>query len=564
MVDVKKLNELINNKDVDNLKKFISDNDLIIKDKKITYANKTHVKDEIEYLDQRQHIKKLGLNALYGSILNPGCRFEDPRIGQSVTLTGRVIAKHMNSYANELITGEYNHIGTSILYSDTDSVSANTTINTSMGKKTIEELFIIGEEFKKIDTKEFSINHKILIDHYSKEKNIIEKQHYQYVYRHKVKKQKIKIITKSKNQIFVTNDHSIMVLVNSELVGKKPMDIKMGDKVIVSKMTKFVIEEIESILEDGQFDNEYVYDICMNKNEPWFFANNILVHNSSYFTMWPTVKSAVEKGQIEWSKETCIQFYDSFAEKINESFPEFMKKAFNAPDDKGKLIRCGREVVASKGLYITKKRYAVLMIDKDGKRLDIDGKPGKLKAMGLDLRRADTPPVVQDFLKEILMDLLEGHNKQIIFDKIKNFKNTFNNLIPWQKGTPKRVNNLTKYTALDASNKKGMIPGHVMASINWNKYRSIQGDKYSPLIVDGMKVIVCKLKSNALGFHSIAYPTDASTHLPKWFTELSFDGNAMESAIVDKKIENLLGVLNWNLEENTRLPGKFEDMFTFE
>ncbi len=46
-------------------------------------------------------LKKINLNSLYGAILNPGCRFFDKRIGQSTTLTGRAIAKHMDAYVND-------------------------------------------------------------------------------------------------------------------------------------------------------------------------------------------------------------------------------------------------------------------------------------------------------------------------------------------------------------------------------------------------------------------------------------------------------------------------------
>ena len=52
---------------------------------------------EIAFWDKRQLVKKINLNSLYGAILNPGCRFFDKRIGQSTTLTGRQIVKHMLS-----------------------------------------------------------------------------------------------------------------------------------------------------------------------------------------------------------------------------------------------------------------------------------------------------------------------------------------------------------------------------------------------------------------------------------------------------------------------------------
>jgi DNA polymerase elongation subunit (family B) len=76
---------------------------------------------EIEYWDKRQLVKKINLNSLYGAILNAGCRFFDQRIGQSTTLTGRQITKHMASKINEIICGEYDHVGKSIIYGDTDS-----------------------------------------------------------------------------------------------------------------------------------------------------------------------------------------------------------------------------------------------------------------------------------------------------------------------------------------------------------------------------------------------------------------------------------------------------------
>ena len=43
----------------------------------------------------------------------------------------------------------------------------------------------------------------------------------------------------------------------------------------------------------------------------------------------------------------------------------------------GAIIMGGRELIATKGLFIKKKRYAVLIFDMEGNRLDVNGKPGK-------------------------------------------------------------------------------------------------------------------------------------------------------------------------------------------
>ena len=46
----------------------------------------------------------------------------------------------------------------------------------------------------------------------------------------------------------------------------------------------YIIEDIESVEQLEDFDNEYVYDIEVDDNSHTFIANDILVHNSVYTT----------------------------------------------------------------------------------------------------------------------------------------------------------------------------------------------------------------------------------------------------------------------------------------
>jgi len=124
------------------------------------------------------------------------------------------------------------------------------------------------------------------------------------------------------------------------------------------------------------------------------------------------------------------------------------------------------------------------------------------------------------------------------------------------------VNNLTKYSAAEKAQSKANMPGHVRAALNWNNLRRMNGDNYSLQIVDGMKTVVCKLKSNPLGWTSIGYPTDEK-RLPTWFTELPFDNSLMEATVVDGKVDNLLSVLNWDLASVTNTENTFTSLFTF-
>jgi hypothetical protein len=184
--------------------------------------------------------------------------------------------------------------------------------------------------------------------------------------------------------------------------------------------------------------------------------------------------------------------------------------------------------------------------------------------MGMDLKRSDTPKVVQEFLLEILTDLLTNKGRDLIIEKVKEFKQKFADLPAWEKGTPKRVNNLTSYGEKEQNSATGKanMPGHVRAAINYNRLKRLYGDNVSQNIIDGMKTIVCKLKDNPLGYTSVGYPTDLA-HVPQWFKELPFDQDKMEMTIVNQKVENLLGVLNWDITNSTDVNSTFESLFSF-
>ena len=375
--------------------------------------------DEFAYWDKRQLVKKINLNSLYGALLNPGSRFFDSRLGQSTTLTGRCIAKHMAAEINRIIAGEYDHQGKAIVYGDTDS---------------------------------------------------------------------------------------------------------------------------------------------------------------TYFSSYPMLKDQIKNNEINWDRDNIIAYYDAVCQEVSKTFPGFMSRAFHTTLDLGSIIEADKEMVGSAGIFITKKRYAMLVFDNEGKREDVDGSAGYIKAMGLDLKRSDTPPWMQDFLKDILLDVLTGSEEQEIIDKIIEFRKEYRAKPSWEKGSPKRVNNLTNYRGkmakferdrkvahnnnkTTAELKKPPMPGHVTAALNWNKLREINSDNYANEITDGMKTIVCRIKDNPLGMTSVGYPTD-ETRLPQWFLDLPFDDDHMERVVVTKKLENLLGVMKWDLDK-AAAKNTFNNLFEF-
>ena len=52
--------------------------------------------------------------------------------------------------------------------------------------------------------------------------------------------------------------------------------------------------------------------------------------------------------------------------------------------------------------------------------------------------------------------------------------------------------------------------------------------------------------------------------MPQWFRELPFDDDAMEATVIDGKLDNLLGVLDWDLGASTNTTNTFQSLFSFE
>lgn len=256
---------------------------------------------------------------------------------------------------------------------------------------------------------------------------------------------------------------------------------------------------------------------------------------------------------FDYSRDNMVKYADMIGDKINESFPDYMKKTFNCNDNGANIQKAGRETVCSRGLFCGKKRYALMVFDKDGFRMDTNGKPGKIKIMGIQTKRSDLNVSVKSMLKRMLEKLLTDGNRDDLLNMVREFAlNDWNNLEPWKKGTPKACNKLEFYTKEYERTNKCSV-GQVMASINWNKMIDLCDDKITPKIMDGNKVVVCKLKpNNTYGMNSIAYPVDLE-FLPKWFKDLPFDEQKMEGSVVDTTIETIFGILNWDLSMSTAL-----------
>jgi len=182
---------------------------------------------------------------------------------------------------------------------------------------------------------------------------------------------------------------------------------------------EYYFDEIESIEEIGQFENEYVYDLEMNDSTHTFIANDILVHNSLFLSFKPLLNSCDWTGD---PKDFILKLAELRLNKyFIEKFDEYAKR-FNTIN----IQNFELEKIARSALIIAKKKYILDLAWKDPGITF--GPQEKITFTGVEIRQSSTPR----FAKKVLMDLVfyifkEGKalNYAQVIKKLKDIKKEF-------------------------------------------------------------------------------------------------------------------------------------------
>lgn len=296
--------------------------------------------------NNKQLSSKIFINSVYGALANKFYYNSNVNMAESITLQGQDLIKYsvkvVNYYFDKLWPSDINthtkiaeymkkkfpdfdtaafmeRAKQPIQFGETlqiygDSVTGDSLIHLSTGEYvTIEQLFN-NECESDTDDKIRIVSDKMIwsFDSFSGMAKIYP---IKYIMRHKTSHNIWKITTSTGNTIKVTNEHSIPVLKNNILINTKTEDISIGDDVICFNQNTN-ISTIEQIVEKIDLGNikTFVYDIEVETNNPdehYFFANNILVHNTDSVS-----KSSIVRTERHPEGITIEDFYN---ENINNS-----------------------------------------------------------------------------------------------------------------------------------------------------------------------------------------------------------------------------------------------------
>lgn len=489
-----------------------------------------------------QLVQKTLINSLYGALANRHFPLFNQDMARAITGNGRYFIKKMSSYIESLLQEKKSIDKTYVLYNDTDSVVGSTIVSTSTGDLSIENLYdklngkidILGvDNFVKI------VSNKVSTKSFNSSKREVEDKQIKHIMKHKVNKRMFKI-KHLNDEVIVTEDHSVIVNRNGSYLDIKPADILGTDKIVKLSGKMNMIETSDFTIEDLGIQEQWVYDIEVDDNHN-FFGNNILVHNSAYFTIEPMLEEhfrdkpdATLEDKVNWADE----FYKTCVDTAVQRSIDDLASELNAYNKD--VVGAEREIISDTGVFNAKKKYFMRVNDSEGVRYETP----KMKVMGLEIIRSSTPPFSRKLLKESLNIILDSTPEEMLtwINDVVRVKFIESDL-PYISGIS-GVSNMN----YDLEKDKG-IPIGARSSLVHNKYirdnnllgtfTEIQsGDKTKRLYL---------LEPNPLNSNIVAYTDDRFIEMFKDYVD--YDTNFKKLFVAP--LEIMTNALNWDLEKTT-------------
>ena len=282
------------------------------------------------------------------------------------------------------------------------------------------------------------------------------------------------------------------------------------------------------------------YCAYVDTDSNYFNAEPLLRHHHPSFDEMGTEEKddALEK--------IALQYQDI----ITEDYNRLARDCFNVTEHR---LEMKTECVIRSAYFRAPRRYAQWITKQEGIAKEI------LDVKGLEFKKANFPPILGDFFREVLVDVLKGATQPEIDERVKVFrKQILDGTLPLTKlGNPTSVKTLNKYTERKAragemfSTLAKGAPASVRATVKYNDLLRFWGlDKNHSYIVQGDKVKWIYMKDNPYKIDGLAFldfdiPEKIST-----FIEQYADRKKIFESILLNKLEGFYDDLGWTLNLN--------------
>jgi len=313
-------------------------------------------------------------------------------------------------------------------------------------------------------------------------------------------------------------------------------DIRIAEGITMTG--QFLIRSVAKKL------NEFVNKEVGTKDVEYSFYSDT---DSTYITLG----ALVEKNLAGKEKSAIVDVLDKYcATQIEPTINDACESISDYLNTYQRKIKFKREIIADRGIWIAKKRYAVNVYNSEGVAYD----PPKLKVLGMEIVRSSTPAPVLKALKEAVAIALTK-DETTLRNYVVDLEARWHSLDPEDIAFPRGVNGIKDYSDSNSIFKKG-TPIHVRGALIYNHLVTSKGlEKKYQLIQEGDKIKFLYLREpNPLGTHVITFAGEVP---PEFKIREYIDYDKMFEKSFLEPLNSLLSCIGWQVKETASLEGLF-------
>ena len=292
------------------------------------------------------------------------------------------------------------------------------------------------------------------------------------------------------------------------------------------------------------------------EDTPWYICDKgdtnycaYMDTDSVYIHAEPILKNLYPNFQQMTSEEK-----DSALEKlaleyqdiITDSYDTLASECFNVNNHR---LEMKTQCVIRSAYFRATRRYAQWITKQEGIAKE------SLDVKGLEFKKANFPPILGKFFKNILVDVLKGTEQEEIITRVKEFKSQIldGTISLTELGNPQSVKKLNKYVSrkprageMFSTLEKGATAA-IKATVAYNDLlRFWKLNTQYPYITQGSKIKWIYLKPNPYQIESLAFMPGADIP-PKIneFIEKYADRKKIFDSILLNKLEGFFDDLGW-------------------
>jgi DNA polymerase elongation subunit (family B) len=294
----------------------------------------------------------------------------------------------------------------------------------------------------------------------------------------------------------------------------------------------------EAITANGRMINQF----CTSKLENYLkelTGKSSVIYgdtDSCYITLANVIpKDLLEENDKQKITDWCDTFCSTELQKVIDEALEEVSNLVNAyePDAQAE----DREIIADSGFWVAKKKYSARVIDSEGVRLKIP----KLKVMGLEIVRSNTPTYCRKTLKESVEIILDKDENEVQ-DYIKGVKEEFFSqdieLISRVTGVSNLNYELNTSKSIPINSRAAIVHNLMIDQLNLSKSHEYITSS------DKIKYVFLKVPNPAFNQNVIGYKD------PKILTDAGLDKYIDKDEMFDKfflsPMNIMLTPMGWN------------------